>query len=416
MLARVAIAAAVGIGCGGRCPTPQAQVQPPAASDSGPHLQVILPHSRLSALATAVAADLAPIPIELPVPDALAPLLGAGFAVAITEVVVTPGPPGTLALELGLSLRYRGLELAAIDAKALGRPRIKRRDPEPPRLVIGFDADAIRRLEVRSTIGAAALAGLLKVTGLRGRAEDLAALGAAITDLASGPGGRAARRILVARLGEITRFTVDLPALPIAAAAVNPAAGGAAVAVDITTALPVERRLAPLAPDPIAGVARIRIAGSAVAALANWAVAEKRLPGRYDRRLRPESGGKYRPFYRWRHDHRRPLRIDLHRLERPCGTIRVGALPRLAVDGPRLRVEVSAEVEGTRGSRALAAGVWVKRLFAGPIEKSRTLAAGTRLAVGPVSLDTRLTAATIVAGELRLDLDVAPAVIADRRR
>lgn len=196
------------------------------------------------------------------------------------------------------------------------------------------------------------------------------------------------RRTLLPRVGELTRVSVALPPLPLAAVDVSSTAD--ALELALVTSLPV-RVAAPPAPPLTADGVELSASGSALAELANWAIASGHAPARYDRSLEPAADGDFVARFDWRAGHPRPLVVHVDRVAAGCEWYTVGVTPALAVRDGRLAAGAPARVfEQVLGPTHLRTAAWLKQLL--QRAAARRLAATTRLTLGDRTVDGSLLA------------------------
>ena len=372
---------------------------PPPAGTLRPHVEVVIPHHAINRILPEVIAEMPPV--ELPLPPALALLGVPSIELASTRVTVEPAPAGKVAAAVDVEARFAGvpLPLGAVTIEAIPELRVER---GRQLLGIRFAGDALRELSPSSAqrrLWASSYNKLpASIRDRLGRLEFVAAV-----ELLSRHLGRAGftllHRHLLSRIDQVARIDVELPAMPVARAAINRAflATGShdAIVVELWTGLPVAAGVAP-DPDARRTTTQVRMSLEAVTAVANWAILEGTMPRRYDKDLKPRADGAYFPVYGWRRGDRRPLEIHLFRDRSPCAVIVLRARPRLATEGDEIRVSVvDGTIEKVEGSAAVKVGVWASRLFKGAIEKSRAFAATTETRVGDLRFQSTVTRAEL---------------------
>ena len=378
-----------------------------------PHGRLRVPLARANAI---LAGSLAGQPLEKEIgPELLPsglPLRLPALIARVREVRVVPAPPGRVGFAIRIEIRDPEREIATLALRAEVVPRVVRGRASTS-LEISLGADSL--LSVKPELGpdvnrqlTDALAGWLP-DGLRRRVPR-AVLERGARELArhlTGGVYRALRATLLARLGEVTRLRLGLPALPIARVTVR--SPDEALEVDLVTDLPVRRGLTARAhsSDRI----QLRLSGSAVAEIGNWAIEQGRLPRRYTRTLQPRPDGDYRPIFDWVGDRsRRPLVVHIFQERGGCSYFAVGMRPEISIAGGSLvAVLRDREIESTRGSVALQLAVWLKSLVSSAADTTRRIAATTQLEAGGRRFDTRVTRAELAGDELVLDLEITAA-------
>ncbi len=222
------------------------------------------------------------------------------------------------------------------------------------------------------------------------------------------------RRPLLRRLGTISGLRVKLPDLPLERVELwtlkaRPGAAPAALALDLFTALPVRGAL-PRSPSPLPAppdALQVRVAGSVVAELTNWAIDRGLLPRRYDKELRPKPKGGFRPHFDWRAGQPRPLKVHVFRTRRPCAHVLVGARAEVRVAGDRLKVSITdKQVERVEGPPLVKLGLWFDGLWSTAVRKTRARAATVVLKRGKHEIKLRVRAAVLTDEELAFALGV----------
>jgi len=211
------------------------------------------------------------------------------------------------------------------------------------------------------------------------------------------------RTTLLRRLGELTRLRLRLPALPIAKTRLRSSAD--ALTVELTTDLPVRGGLAArtVASDDVT----VRISASTAAELANWSIAHGHLPERYTRDLDPRPDGAYRPIFDYVAGDRRPAKLHVFQERGGCSYFGVGLRFQIRIADDKLEVEaLDRLVEAADASAPLEAGLWLKQLIQGPVDRSYRAAAHTQLAAGGRWFATRVTRAAVVGDELEMALEL----------
>jgi hypothetical protein len=408
MWVMVAVAASA---CGSRCPEIAAARR--AFSDHaiapGPHARVDVPFARANAFIAELLRD-EPIAVPVELPD-LSPLVPIHPLTAIArDVKLRPARPDRLGVAIVIELVDADVPVTSLAIETEVEPHLVR-DRDSAELVIGFGPDNL--VAVRPTLAADAQRALADTIArwLPQAARDRVprvvlerAAGSLATHL-TGAAYELLQRSLLRRLGELTQLRVRLPELPIAN--VTLASTADALAIDVVADLPVRRGLA-AAPPPGDDIS-VRIAGSAVAELANWAIDRGHLPQHYTRDLEPKPDGAYRPYFDYRADDpARPLKVHVVQERGGCPHFAVGMRVELHVEGDRLDIALlDRYVEHARASRLLEIGLWLKQLVQGSIDRSRRAAAHVRLTIGGRTFVTRATRAELRDGELFVKLQAA---------
>lgn len=410
-----------------------------AAVAPGPHVELRLPFVR----ANRVLAEVLREPLKAPVamPAALAASLEAlGVRVpddrqltAIARAIeLRPAPDGRLRFAMRVELvdaaaAGDGEALTTLAVELEVAPRVVHEDGATA-LVAGFGPENLRSVRPILDDGDArrlgdSLARRLP-PGLRDRVPralvDRAAksLGEHLT----GAAYEVLRTTLLKQLGELSELRVRLPDIPIDGASMR--SDRDALTIGITTSLPVRAGLAPdtaSAPAPDADLA-VRISLATAAELANWAIDHGQLPAHYTRDLHPAADGEFVPRLDYVASEARPLKVHVFQERGGCSYFGVGLRPdvalhlapadagTLAARGDRLEL-ISRDqlVERAIASAPVLAGLWIKQLVLGSVERSKQAAAHVQLAIGGRLFTTRVTAAAIARDELDFALAVSAA-------
>lgn len=224
----------------------------------------------------------------------------------------------------------------------------------------------------------------------------------------------ALRETALARLGELTRIRMAVPAMPVTRVDVAPT--DTAVELLVHTSLPI--RAAVGAPQAAAADAiTVEISASAVAELANWAIAQGIAPQRYTRNLSPNRDGEFVPHFDWRGERSdRPFIVHMFRTVGACAHFEVAALPHLEVAGDQVRGFVTnKQLERADTDLVMAALAHLKEGLAASTSPVKQASARRTLRVGRYEVATRLVGAHIESGDLRAVIAVGPLSLATAR-
>lgn len=212
------------------------------------------------------------------------------------------------------------------------------------------------------------------------------------------------RATLLVRLGEVTRLRVHLPELPSARTAIRSTSD--ALVVEITTELPVRRGLPP--GDGAGDALSVELAAGAVAEVANWALDTGLAPRWYDRGLSPTPSGEFRPRFDYvAEDTGHPFKVYAFQERGGCSYFRVGVRAGLRLRGDRLEATAfDRALEAASASPVIEAAAWAKYFVMGAFDRSKQVAASTRLAAGDRTLTTTVTEVALTDGALRVALAV----------
>jgi hypothetical protein len=404
---RVVLAALlVASGCGSRCKEVNAARTALSSRQGAPgrtaDVRVTVPFERANTLFDEVLRE--PIELPLDVPD-LGPLELAltKLSATVRQVRLQPGPPGKVRIATTIAIGDTEGEVATLAAVAEVAPRVERGDGGTV-LVIGLGPENLLALEPQLSARALEEVVARRIPAkLRDRVPRIV-LRAAADKLAAylaGAGFQALRDKLLVRLGEVARLRLRLPDVPVAHTDIR--STETALVVDILTDLPVRRGLAPGADT---GEVDVRISGSAVAELANWAIESGRAPRWYNRSIEPKPDGEFRPRFDYvAEDRAHPFKVYSFQERGGCSYFRVGVRATVRLDGDALvATALDRELEAQSANPVIEAAAWVKYFLVGSLDRSKRIAAHTRLTVGKRTLETRVVGAELVDDEARFAL------------
>ena len=418
LIAFVGVVAWVSAGCGGNCAEVAAirqSLRAPRPSAPGPHAEVRVPLARANAFLAEVV-QAAPVQVALDVPD-LGPLVPIGHR-ALTaiarDVQLRPASDDHLRFALRIEIDDGAQALTTLAVETEVAPRLVR-DAGVTELVTSFGPENLVAIRPVLDAGAdRALGDAVRrwlppsvASRVPGAVLDRAA--GALAEHLTGAAYHGLEATLLRRLGELTALRIRLPALPIAKVALR--SSGELLTIGLTTDLPVRRGLGDAhgaADDDIA----VRLSGSTVAELANWAIDHGPLPAHYTRDLEPATGGEFRPYFDFlAEDAARPFKIHVLQERGGCSYFRVGLRPTLEVTGDKLEIGIHDRwVETAEASAAVRAGLWLKQLLFGAVETSRRAAAEVQITAGGRTFTTRAVRADVSGGDFgfALALSAAP--------
>ena len=380
-----------------------------AAPPSAPHATVLVPFTVADRLLARRLATLRPIGSPISLPGRIGRFLGS-VRIAPRRLTLRPAPDDRLGLRLEVDLLAGASSLLALTLDLDVRPEV---DAAKGTLRVAVRADDLR--QVRSTLDPGAADRL--AAEIRSRLpsvarsvvsrDEIAMLSRmSIDHLAGHLGSLLVASGLVSSLGEITRFTIDIPIVPVSRLSLTSVRqGGGGLLVGVFTDLPAETGVRTPAGDPAdPRVVQVRLSADALAELGNRALVTGLLPRRYDEQMRPKKEGDFTPGLRWVAGSR-PFKIIAWRLEGPCLRARIGADPVVTVAGGQLSVGIEhGVVEAVRGAALVRARVWMKRFGVDAIRFTRQTVAAARISIAGTSLAGRIQNAGYRNGELAIDL------------
>lgn len=404
--------------CGSTCPQIAADhaafVEAPARKAEGePHLVVALPYRFVNG-------RLRPRLAALPTASIAPPLSGLPrLTLALRAVELRPARDDRVGFRLALALRDGREHLVDLDLDVEAGVRIERKG-DRTQVVLGLRPDDLRG--VRPKLGRRARARLAdalrdRLPGMMrrlvGRKKLESAAGKIVREAVEAAWPKV-RDGLLAHLDEVARFGVDIGTVPVAKVTVRH--GREAMALGIHAAIPAPGPARRAAGAPPADRVRVRVAGTALAGLANHALATGRLPSRFDGKGKPKDDGLYRPGLVWRPGDERPLGLHVWRTEGTCMRATLAGVPTLAVaretdpktkrPRPALRVGVEdGRLEDVDGPALIEAGAWLYALWADAVSFTRDVTGEMRFELPGGDWRVSLVDARLDGDDVVLDLD-----------
>jgi hypothetical protein len=397
-------------GCGGsRCKEVQRAREGlvrSGAPNRGADMRLTVPFTR----ANDVIADLLkqePMTMPLTPPELGGFELPATLTANVRSVVLQAGSADTARFAIVIDINDGETGIVAMTALLEIAPALVRK-PDGAELSIGFGPQNI--IEAKPSLAADSKEKLQSTVGrwvperVKGKIPRVL-MDTAARRLASHLTGTAwelMRQTVLKKLGDMTRMRVRLPDVPIAKTALR--STDRALIVDITTDLPVRRGLAP-GGDADTEVG-LRMSGSTVAELANWAIDKGHAPTSYDRNIKPKTDGEFRPRFDYvSEDRAHPFKVYSFQERGGCSYFKVGVQAKVAVDGNNLKGTVSdQQLEKKTANPLVEVLAWTKYFLIGGLDRSKQVAAHTQLSIGRRTMQTRVTNAAIVDDELRFAL------------
>lgn len=201
-------------------------------------------------------------------------------------------------------------------------------------------------------------------------------------------------------LGELARFELELPEVPLASMRSSTSTGRLELRLDTGLPLPPVRLASGAVPGLDERMVHVRIPGPLAAELGNWAMREGEIPRRYNLAGSPDPAGKVVAGLGWQSGPK-PLKVHLWATEGDCAEGIVSATPRVGIVKHELVLATDdASLESLRGSLKVRAGVWFSGLGRETFELTETTAASMRATVAGRPLQARVETATLRGDEL----------------
>lgn len=382
----------------------------PDSSDGGAHMSVSVPYELID---TMISKELARVPkMKLPLGAVAGVSLGS-VQVGVDSVRARKAPPGELGFRVSIGLRDGKRTILTVDIDARVRPRL---DASAGSLAVALSGKDVIELDPSISkksrqqlgdwiwsqlpAGAKMIVDRGTVTGLAGELADQ------LMDQAAGM----LKRDLLDDLGELARFEFDLPEeVPIRTISLQ--AGERYLDIDLRTPLRVPHGLAQ-GRDRVEGMhpnlVQVRMSGDAIAALANHAIRDGRIPGRWTLEGEPDPNGEVWAGVGWAEGKPDPLEIHLWKLEKDCAHVVLRGEPHLLVQGNELEVGTQkAKVESVVGSAKVKAGLFFSKTARRGVELIERTAAATEVQIGGSVMAARIAAAEVRGDEVVLGLGLS---------
>lgn len=408
------VIALAGTGCGARCKdvvaARTALTSRTGAPNRGADVQVVVPLAQ----ANDVLAELLrqqPMTVPLDVPDlGLVAATIRPLTASVREVELVPGAPGRVRFVVQLAIDDPDQEVTMITATAEVEPVLSRAGGAAE-LAIGLGPQNVLKLrpelgaEGRAKLGGAVSRWLPEK--LKGKLPQplVDAAAAKLGNHLTGAAWSVLQKTLLVKLGEVTTVKLRLPDVPVAHVDVRSVSAPDLLLVDIASDLPIRAGLAPLASPP--AEITVRIAGSAAAELANWAIDQGHAPRWYTRGLAPSPEGEFRPRFDYLPGTSHPLKVYAFQERGGCSYFKVGVAATLGMDGDKLvATATDRDLETSEANTVVEVAAWVKYFVTGGLDRSKKVAAHTRLAIGSRALETQVVSAALARDELTFGLAV----------
>ncbi|MDY0060480.1 MAG: hypothetical protein RBU45_11785 [Myxococcota bacterium] len=388
--------------------------------DQRPQLQLEIPDRLLRRTFEQAIAALPVVGVQLPELGDVARHVG-GFGIKARSLRATLQKDSAAQLDLDLDLQREGKGVFGL---ALGAVSPVQFDPATRRLTLPIRADLFEKVAPKIDVGAAdgltdALIAQLPaaVRPLFPRAA-LKAIAQRSVDSLAQQAYTLVRRQLLTPLGELARFEVQLPDLPISGISLQSAPTGWLVGARTTLAARGLPSGGVQAPRPAATATtpdrlRLSISSETVLALGNWAMGKGKLPGRYTLQGKADGQGDYLAGVGWV-DGTRPLKA--HLWSRPdstaaktgvCLYARAAATPQVSFEGGRLEVGFTGgQVEEVIGPPLVSQALDLLGLTRQVFEFSKTVSSKTQLKLGRGSHTVELKSAAWRNEGLALDFEL----------
>jgi hypothetical protein len=385
-----------------------------AAENTDTHVEVQVPFGVAERLVAPQVAAVKPIAVKIPGLGKLAEYFGK-ITVAPTGIALRPAAPDHIGFHLDFEVRSNGKKAFAMYLETEVRPEI---DLAAGKVALGFTPDVLEKAEpgiskdAKKDLGGliyARIPALARVLIPRSAVDKAA--GAAVKALVGRFYPKAKEKMLP-KLAEMSRFELTLPDVPLASVALTSTAdGGGRLRLALVTSLPVRAGIAEAAGGAtgLSGEAvTVRMSGSTVAELVNWAMGKGLLPSRYDSKGKAKQDGELRPGLDWIRGEKRPMRVYLWDLDKPCMRITMSAKPSVQVADGKLAIEaLDTETDDVEASAFTKVGVWFYILWKDAMKLNQKTSSTMTVALAGQEVEITVERAAVEQDELVLDVGLS---------
>lgn len=201
-------------------------------------------------------------------------------------------------------------------------------------------------------------------------------------------------------LGELARFELEMPDVPLASLRSSTATGRLELRLDTGLPMPAVNLASGAVPGLDERMVHVRVPGPLAAELGNWAMREGEIPRRYNLAGSPDPHGNVVAGLAWQSGPK-PLRVHLWATEGDCAEGIVSATPRVGIVRNELVLSTDdASLESVRGSLKVRAGVWFSGLGRETFQLTETVAASLKASVAGRPLRARVESAALRGDEV----------------
>ncbi len=409
---------ATGSGCGAKCQQTEQDWNSFFAREGegkNPHVEMIVPFRFAERLIDRQVETLDPFPIDLPVGGSLSSYFGK-FTVQVKSVELQRARAGRVGFKVDFYVRNNGERIFTMGVETEVKPKV---DLQTGEVTIGLTPESFGDIKPKLSRDAKAqLGGLIwsriprMVRNLVPRSAVDNAAAAILKKLVSEFYKRQKNKLL-ARLGVASTMAIDLPDIPAKKLTFDSyQEHGGGLRLLFYSGLPIETGIDPKKADlgrlPKKQIS-VRMSGSAVAELTNWAIKTEKVPGRYNRKGKPKEDGEFRPGLAWVPG-KRPMKVYLWQLERPCKRITIGTNPTVSVKNDKIQIETKGtEIEDVEATAITELGIWFVTLWKDAVDVRKSAAAEMHFTVAGKKMVTKIERASIENDELTLGISLKKA-------
>lgn len=310
-------------------------------------------------------------------------------------------------LDLDIKMGNRalfGLQMAAVAPVTYNKAKNQ--------LEISLRADMFEKIAPRLDDGAAdkltrallhpvpsALRGVLRPT-----AQQVARQG---VDMLTREAYRIVRRSVLTPLGELGRFSVSMPDVPLAGLTLTSAADRWSVSARLPMAA---AGLRAAGAAPTGSTLRMAVSTDALVALGNWAISQGKLPSRYTREGKATADGEFEAGFGWQSGPR-PLKVNFWTAEVPqtgiCLHAAAGADPSVRLNQGKLEVGFeNGQIESVIGPPLLSNALDLLGVSSQAFEFTKSVATKAEFKLGKSKQQVALRALSLDGDAVTFDLGV----------
>jgi hypothetical protein len=405
------------IGCGATCDRIEEDREEFLArkgTNTDTHVEVLIPFAVAERLVEAQVSAVKPIELKIPGLGQLADYFGE-LAVAPTRVELRPAAKDLIGFHLDFEVRSDGKKAFAMFMETEIRPEI---DLAAGKVILGFTPEALEKVkpgiskDAKKDLGGVIYARIPAAARLFVPRSAVDAAAGTAVELLVGSFYAKAKEKMLPKLAEKSRFELTLPDVPLAAAAITSTAeNGGHLRLALVTSLPVRAGIA-AAPEgaapPSSERISVRMSGSTLAELVNWAMAKGLVPDRYDGKGKPKKDGELRPGLDWVRGEERPMKIIMWDLDKPCMRITMAAKPAVAVVDDKLEIKAEdPKTDDVEASAFTKVGVWFYVLWKDAMKLHQKTSARMKMVVAGQELEAVVEKAIVERDEVALEVSLS---------
>jgi hypothetical protein len=417
LVAALLFFAALQTGCGATCDRiekDRVSFLARKGKNTDTHVEVLVPFTVAERLVEPYVSAVNPIDVNIPGLGKLESYFG-DLSVAPVRVKLKPAAPDHIGFHLDFEVRTNGKRAFEMYLETEVRPGI---DLAGGEVSFGFTPEALQKArpgmskDAKNDLGDVIYSRIPSVAKiLISRSMVQAAAGTTVDMLMSGFYEKAKNKMLP-KLSKMSRFDLAIPDVPLASVAVTSTDdNGGRVRLAIVTSLPVSNGLAEAEKGPAKPSKKsitIRMSGSTVAELVNWAMSKGLTPDRYDGKGKPKKDGELRPGLDWVADDERPMKVMLWDLTKPCMRLTMSAKPSVKVADESLEINAGdIKTDDVEASAFTKVGVWFNLLWKDALKLQKKTSTKTKVTVAGKEIDIVVAKASVENDELKLLVNLA---------